>query len=247
MEIAAGDTVFVDLAVLLRGREGAGEGVLRLWDFTLRDGDGGNTVIAAEGFKALWGRGLIDLAAFSTLSLGDVALSSDVLLPAGFTSISSPELLRRLRVPTRGGEEGFFAGSMSTDRGRNLGRADPVAGMMVLRGRKVALLDDGARDSGSPDAVSLTPISPSGGASVTFTRVDCRRVVRLTVEEGDTTLAGFSPTEFRRPLGPLSATTLSRRALASLDFLDALSAEDSLASLFITSARALLTDERLWE
>jgi hypothetical protein len=153
-------------------------------------------------------------------------------------SFSSSELLTRFRVPKRGGEGGGLVDSTRADLGRYLGRAEALP---RVRGRSVDLLVGTAGLSGA-----LALIVAPKVAGVVSLRVARLREVRVMVSPGEKVSScerGRSPMELRRLTALLVAadTVPVLRTLYELSFgfLEARSREESLVSLFITSASAL--------
>lgn len=154
-------------------------------------------------------------------------------------SFSSSELLTRFRVPRRGGEGGSLPDSTRVDLGRYLGRADALP---RVRGRRVALLVGTAGLSGAPALAGAA----KGAGEVVSLRVARLREVRVIVSAGEKVPSceiGRSPMELRwlTALFVVADTVpiLRRPCELSLGFLDARSREESLVSLFMTSASAL--------
>ena len=167
-------------------------------------------------------------AVFCNTEVSDASFSevpSDV-------SFSSSELLTLFRVPRRGGEGGSLVDSTRADLGRNLGRAEALP---RVRGRSVDLLVGTAGLSG---AFALAP-KVAGVASLGAARL---REVRVMVSAGEKVSPcerGRSPMELRRPVTVDTVPVLRTLCELSFGFLEARSREESLVSLFITSASAL--------
>ena len=174
-------------------------------------------------------------AAFCNTEVSDARFSeapSDV-------SFSSSELLTRFRVPKRGGEGGSLVDSTRADLGRYLGRAEALP---RVRGRSVDLLVGTAGLSG---ALALI-VAPKVAGEVVSLKAARLREVRVMVSPGEKVPScerGRSPMEVRRLTALLVAadTVPVLRTLCelSLGFLEARSREESLVSLFMTSASAL--------
>jgi hypothetical protein len=227
-----------ELAVLMDFVGRAGEVLLEDAVFTFEEGMEGETFTALVRLTlkaVLCGRGLMGLAA--TFSGGERDISG--FLCSFISSLSSSELLNRLRVPARAGEGGFFAASITIDFGRYFGNAEDAAG---FRGRS--------------DDDLVTPAFCGAAGSAGFgcsseedfcAAIDARR--RVIVFEsgvparfGACAGAGTSPIELRGVAPGLGLMALKRRELLSFVFLELLSA--SLPSLFITSASAFPMEAR---
>lgn len=169
-------------------------------------------------------------AVFCNTEVSDASFSeapSDV-------SFSSSELLTLFRVPRRGGEGGSLEDSTRADLGRNLGRAEAFP---RVRGRSVDLLVGTAGLSGAL-ALAVAP-KVAGVASLGAARL---REVRVMVSAGEKVSPcerGRSPMELRRPVTVDTVPVLRTLCELSFGFLEARSREESLVSLFITSASAL--------
>ncbi|SRR6266404_5043101 len=161
-------------------------------------------------------------------------------VPSSDASFSSSELLTRFRVPKRGGEGGSLIDSTRADLGRYLGRAEALP---RVRGRSVDLLGATAGLSGVP---ALAGAPEAVMEMVSLRRAECLREVRVIVSPGENVSPcgrGRSPIEPRRLAALFVAEdtvpTLRRLCALSLSFLEARSREESLVSLFMTSAKAL--------
>ncbi len=178
--------------------------------------------------------------------MGRAAFCNTEASDAGFSeapsdaSFSSSELLTRFRVPRRGGEGGSLLDSTRADLGRYLGRAEALA---RVRGRSVDLLVGTAGLSGVP---ALAEAPKVAGEVVSLRRAERLREVRVIVSPGEKVSScerGRSPIELRwlTPLVVAADTVPTLRMLCELSFgfLEARSREESLVSLFMTSASAL--------
>lgn len=155
-------------------------------------------------------------------------------------SFSSSELLTRFRVPRRGGEGGGLLDSTRADFGRYLGRAEALP---RVRDRSVDLLVGMAGLRGVPALAGAPDVA---GEVVSLRRAERLREVRVIVSAGEKASScetGRSPMELRRltALFVTADTVAILRMLCELSFgfLEARSREESLVSLFMTSASAL--------
>ena len=218
---------------------GGGVGVFRTdedltWEGSFVRGEG-ETLAVRSACRALWGSGLMGRVAFCTTDVSDAGFSE---APSD-ASFSSSELLTRFRVPRRGGEGGGLVDSTRADLGRYLGRAEALP---RVRGRSVDLL---VGTAGLGAAFALA-VAPKVAGVVVSLRVARLREVRVMVSPGEKVSScerGRSPMELRRLTALIVAadTAPGLRTLCELSFafLEARSREESLVSLFMTSASAL--------
>jgi hypothetical protein len=142
----------------------------------------------------LWGSGLMGRAAFSCEA---EFLALSFAGPPSTTSLSSSELLARLRVPKRGGEVGTLWDSTRTDLGRYLGRAESLP---RGRGRSVDLLVGTARLTG---VLPLVGAAKGAGDADSLRRAVRLREVRVIVSFGEKASSwsiGRSPMELHRSM-----------------------------------------------
>jgi hypothetical protein len=156
----------------------------------LAGGEGNESVEGLVG-SALWGSGLMGRAAFSCVVVFPGLSFAET--PSA-TSLSSSELLARLRVPKRGGEGGMVCDSTRVDLGRYLGRAEVLP---RGRGRSVDLLVGGAGLTGMLPLVDAAKDAEDVGSLWRAVRL---REVRVMVSFGKLSswVTGRSPMELRR-------------------------------------------------
>jgi hypothetical protein len=161
---------------------------------------GGEGKESVEGLvcSALWGRGLMGRAAFSRVVVFPGL--SFVETPSA-TSLSSSELVARLRVPKRGGEGGIVWDSTRVDLGRYLGRAEALP---RGRGRSVDFLVGGAGLTGMLPLADTVKDAEDAGSLWRAVRL---REVRVMVSLGGLSswVTGRSPMELRRSVVLLEA------------------------------------------
>jgi hypothetical protein len=156
-------------------------------------GEEGERSVEGLVCSALWGSGLMGRAAFPCdaeflgLSFSETPSTA---------SLSSSELLTRLRVPRRGGEGGTVWDSTRADLGRYLGRAEVL---LRGRGRSVDLLVGTAELTG---VLPLAGTAIDAGDADSLWRAARLREVRVIVSLGEVSswATGRSPMEPRRSM-----------------------------------------------
>lgn len=162
------------------------------------------------------------------------------------SSLSSSEVLTRLRVPARVGDGGFFSASEATDFGLYFGRADDVASCLGRSDdERVMRLANG----GLIVSAGVAERSSEEVVEGLCTAEDLRVLRVIVFDSGVLSFfvtGGFEPSEVRGVPPDIRFMALKRRELGSFAFLALLSASLPL-SLFITSASAFPTEDKFNE